>query len=240
MSLEFLAGVGFLLFVFLMFTLLAYQKSSQSTELKSYLHAKSICKNFANDINTIAEQGSSYFKYFILPEKIAGNYEYNFSVYANRVEISWDSRQSPYSLPVETQNLTIYCLDKEEGKKNKILNQNERILVTCYRADLKPLAESFAPEEVSAGETINLSIKVKNSGVLSSGDFTVLFNLEPINLSLDPEERKEIKVEYIAPSAVGNYTIPVIVDSGGEVEDGGEVEESIETDNSLNITLEVK
>lgn len=233
-SLEFLAGISFLLLVFILFTLLAYQKSSQANEFKSYLSAKTICQEFVENVNTIAEQGSSYYKYFTLPEKILGNYDYNLSTYGNRLQISWNSASSPYSLPIETRNLTIYCLDKGGGKKNKIINDHGKIIVTCYRPDLKPLAESFKPQEVAAGAIINLSIKIKNLGVLASGEFTTLFNSQNITLDLEPEERKEIKVEYSAPVIAGNYTILVVVDSKNEIK------ESIESDNSVNVTLEVK
>jgi hypothetical protein len=233
-SIELITGIVFLLLIFTLILFLAYQKTRESLMLKSVIDAKRVVKTFAMSINVIAEQGSSYYKYVSIPETLYKNFNYSLTTYGTWVEISWDSKASPLSSSLVTSNVTVYCLDKSMEKKNKILNDNGEIIITCYRPDLKPLPETFKPREVTSGEIVNLSIKVKNSGVVDSGEFTVLFNSQPIVLSsLGVEKTERVKVEYTAPLTPGNYTIPILVDSQDDIY------ESIEEDNFYNATIEV-
>lgn len=234
-SMELITGIVFLSLIFLIFLIVANEKLQESNDIKSWIDAKRICKKFAMNIDTIASQGNSYYKKFKLPEKVYKNFDYNISLYSNRVEISWDSKLSPYSLPIATSNVTIYCLDKDEHKENKILNDNENIIILCYKPELTILKEKFYPTEVNSGKKVNLSVWIKNIGLVKAGQFKVLLNSQELTInSLDVDESIKIFANYTAPLNAGNYSVGMILDPNNDID------ESIESNNYYNATISVR
>ncbi|RLI90508.1 MAG: hypothetical protein DRO89_05740 [Candidatus Altiarchaeales archaeon] len=177
-TVEMIIVVALILIVFTVSVLVAHRKTVESNDFKMMLDAKRIAQSIADNINTIAEQGPGYYRYFTLPPYISGGYDYNISIYGNFVEITWESRygEQGYITQIVTGNATKYCLDKGGNTKNKVFNYNERILVTCNRADLMLLGDSFKPETAKNGTDVNISIDVLNYGILDVPD-TTRFNV---------------------------------------------------------------
>ncbi|MEM2918590.1 MAG: CARDB domain-containing protein [Candidatus Altiarchaeota archaeon] len=234
-SMELITGIVFLSLIFLIFLIVANEYLRESNDIKSWIDAKRICRKFAMNIDTISTQGNSYYKKFKLPAKLYKNFDYNLSVYSNRVEISWDSKLSPYSSAIVTSNVTIYCIDKDEYKENKILNDNESVIVICYKPELIILKDKLYPTEVNSGEKVNLSVWIKNIGLVKAEQFKVLFNSQELVVnSLGVDEATKIFVNYTAPLTSGNYTVSIILDPNDDID------ESIESNNYYNATIFVR
>jgi hypothetical protein len=245
-TIEMIVVVGFILILFTLILLVAHNKTLDSNDLKMRLDAKRVAGSLADNINTIAEQGHGYYRYFTLPQYLFGGTEYNISVYGSFVEVNWVSRhgEQGYIEQIVTANASKYCLDLNESKPNKVFNYYERVLLTCNRADFMLVDDSFGPETLSgsAGSDVNLSIEVFNYGVLDSGQFNVFFAL--INNTGDMKwnatyllaggvaaDRKAKVDVTMTPQDAGVYTISVFADSDDEIL------ESYELDNWYNKTF---
>ena len=231
---ELIISTAFILLIFIILVLYAHQKITESNEFREILDAKRICQSFASNINTISKQGPNYYRYFSIPLKVYGGREYNLSNYKNIIEISWESKYSPFSTSILTENVTIICLDKGMDKKNKILNDDGNILITCYRPDLKPIAETFQPLTARPGENVTISIDIMNFGAKDSGAFDVKFNTTTVRVpGLSYDNTITVSADITVPDMAMNYTIQIYVDSNNEIN------ESIEDDNWYNGTIMV-
>ena len=157
-TLELIVSFGFLLIIFAIVAALALSKSTQSSELKSYLDAKRIGESVKDNINMISQQGSGYFKYFSLPERVHGEYDYNVSFGGNILDLSWAEKS--WSTQLMTANVKLYSLDKGSSKLNRIFNNEGVIEITGYRPNLKPDCDSL--NITSDGTMINVSFAVHN------------------------------------------------------------------------------
>lgn len=126
-GLELIVVFGFLLLFFIVVTLFTAEKNTESGEIKMYLDAKKIADTLVDNINTISEQGSGYYRQFSLPEKLYGGYEYNITSYENIVEISWGNKIMSYQ--TATSKIRIMHLEKGADRLNCIVNKGGRIQI---------------------------------------------------------------------------------------------------------------
>ncbi len=232
-TIEFIIIIAFMLLIFIMLVFLAWEKTTESNEFRTFIDAKKIAISITDNINTISRLGSGYYRYLSIPAGIYGNYEYEINITGNLVGITWGDYV--WSDQMITSNVTIFCLDKGMNKKNRILNDNENILITCYRPDLGPVNATLKPYSAGANSSINVSIDVTNFGVRNAGSFVVLFNSQStIVPGLDVDQTKTITVNLTTPESPGNYTIEIYVDSNNEIN------ESIESDNLYNGTIRIQ
>lgn len=234
MGMELLISVLFILVIFTIVALFAYDRNRESNDLKLGTDTKRICKSVANNINNIAEQGSGFYRYFSLPNMAYGRNEYNISVYGNWVGISLEDRNYSWATQMITSNVTIFCLDKGFNKKNKVFNDRERLFIICHKPELMMVTGSFHPVEALANESINVSIDVINFGPVDCEQFTVLFNNVSVTVSsLKSEDTVEVRSNMTTPETCGYYPIEIRIDSNDSVK------ESIESNNFYNGTLNV-
>ncbi len=232
-ALELIIAVAFILMIFIIL-LFSYQlKLVESNELKMVMDGKRICRSIATNINTISEQGSSYYLYFSIPEKVEGGHDYSVNISNNVVDISWHTFS--WSEQIITQNVTLYCLDNGLDVKNKIYSEDEKILILCNRPELIPVLGSFEPRTAYVGEVINVSMDVENFGVVGAGQFTVRFNNTDVLVSeLRNEEKTTVMAELTMPLSPENYTVRVSIDFNNSIN------ESIESNNIYDGTIQVQ
>lgn len=232
-TIELIITIGFMLFIFIILVFAASERAIESNEFKTFIDAKKIVVSIADNINTISRLGSGYYRYFSIPAGIYGNYEYEINITGNLAEIMWED--NTWSEQLITFNITIFCLDRGMNRKNKITNDNEKILITCYRPDLKPVNGTLRPSSAGANSSINISVDITNFGARNSGSFVVLFNSTAITLpGIDVDQTITVSVNLTTPPSSGNWTIPVYVDSNNEIN------ESIESDNFYNGTIKIQ
>jgi len=232
-ALELIIAIAFILMIFIIL-LFSYQlRLVESNELKMVMDGKRICKSIATNINTISEQGSSHYLYLSVPEKVEGGHDYSINISNNIVDISW--YEFSWSEQIITPNVTVYCLDKGLTMKNKILNEDERILILCNRPELMPVQDSFKPVTAQVDETVNVSIDIENFGVTDARQFTVRFNNTNVTVpELGGDEKTTVKAELTMPSSPQSYIVRISVDPNNEVN------ESIESNNAYNGTIQVQ
>ncbi len=246
-TVEMIVVVGLILVIFTIAVLTAHKKTVESNDFKMALDAKRIVQSVADNINTIAEQGSNYYRFFTLPPYISGGHNYSINIYGNFVEITWESRygEQSYITQIITANASLHCLDRGGDTKNKVFNYNERILVTCNRADLMVLKDSFRPDTAQNGTDVNISVDILNYGVL---DVVTPFNVTFVfkNSSHWNQSReitggikadRTITVNVMIPNSytelpAGKYSVEIEVDPPP-----GKIYESYEGDNFYNATL---
>jgi hypothetical protein len=175
-TVEMIVVVGLILIIFTITLLTAHRKTVESNDFKMQLDAKRIAQSVADNINTIAEQGDGYYRYFTLPPYLLEVHDYTLNIYENFVEINWTNRYGDqvWSTQIVTANVSYYCLDKGGDKRNKVFNYLENILLTCNRADLMIVEDSFEQESTTAGTSI--SVNILNYGVMDVNEpFNVTF-----------------------------------------------------------------
>lgn len=133
-SIEFISVVGFVFLIFMISLIVVWDKQRGAIEEKIFLDAKRVCDSIATNINTISEQGDGYYRYFSIPDKLYGGYDYNITIYPNisRVWIKWDTHS--YSASIITANLEIIFIQKGEDKENCVINRGGKVYInsTCW------------------------------------------------------------------------------------------------------------
>jgi uncharacterized protein (UPF0333 family) len=244
-SIETLIVFLFIMFMLLMVAIYASEKSNEATNIKTQTDMRRVADSFADNVNTIAEQGSGFYKYFRLPAQLVGVQDYNVSIYGNLVEISCNN----YSViePMVSSNITVACLDKSISKRNKVYNDGEKIFIICDKPELifvnGSLWLTYAngslwPPNAYINQSVNLSIKVMNFGPADSGPFWVSFNGNKTTAtridSLKSEGIAEVPPFQMNASAIiGAMAINVSIDYNNSVD------ESIETNNNFTVYLNV-
>lgn len=128
-SIELIAVISFLLLIFLVVVATSTQKHRESNALKTLLDAKRVANSVADNINTISQQGPGYYRRFSLPETIFGYTDYDVTIAANIVEISWGDQA--WSTQTAASNVMVMELRKGD-ESNCIVNKNGEICVTPY------------------------------------------------------------------------------------------------------------
>ncbi len=246
-SLELLLSLGFILLVFIVVGLLALWKTADANTLKTYTTAKRTADSFADNINTISEQGHGYYRYFTLPGRLHGQENYTLHSGGNIVEIVWGENQA-WARPIITGNVTVHCLDYGRNYTNRVANEDGRISITCHRPDLFPINESFGASPATGGVANTVSVDVENDAhVDATANFIVRFtNLDRTDgTCADNHPCTEIgvpglatgetaSVSYTTPAwPAGTYRILVEVDATGAVT------ESIESNNNVTALLKL-
>ena len=167
-TLEMIVSVGLLLLIFIILSIMALEKSTDSSELKTFLDVKRTGESMKDNINMISQQGPGYYKYFSLPERTFGDYEYNVTIYKNILEILWADRL--WSTQLMTTNVTVYSLDKGLAKRNRIMNDNGVIEITGHRPNLKPDCNTL--NITVNGTTINATFEVLNDAHVDDSNVT--------------------------------------------------------------------
>jgi len=232
-SMEQLIAFVFILFILVMAALFATDQTRDSNKIKKEIDAKRICNSVADNINSIAEQGSGFYKYFSLPAVVAPDNQYTISINESSVEISLEDYA--YVTQLITSNVSVECLDKGQSRKNKVFNEGERIYIICHKPELLFLNNSLSPKRAGTNQSINISIKIMNFGPVDSGPFNVSFNNTNISVAgLASEESRHITFNYTTNSTPGDYVLEFWIDPQDSVK------ESIERNNLYNETINVR
>jgi hypothetical protein len=246
-TVEMIVVVGLIMIIFILVMLITHAKTVESNDFKLQLDAKRVAQSVADNINTIAEQGHGYYRFFALPPYLFGGEDYGLSTYGNFLEVNWTARSGPqaYTTQLITANVSDYCFEKGSGKMTKVFNYGERIIVSCERPDLMIVSDSFVPESRKGKNLVStgISIDVFNYGILDAGPFNTNFSLfnssgglkwSAINISSGiPADRRMTITETIPGIAQGIYRLSIHADSGDTII------ESFRGDNWYNATLNI-
>jgi type II secretory pathway pseudopilin PulG len=233
-TIEMIVVVGLIMIIFILVMLITHAKTVESNDFKLLLDAKRVAQSVADNINTIAEQGHGYYRFFTLPPYLFGGEDYNLNTYGNFLEVNWTARSGPqaYTTQLITANVSDYCFEQGNGKLTKVFNYKERVIISCERADLMPVDDSFMPESRKGTVPLNIHIDIFNYGILDSGPFNTTFqlfdsggavrwsasNFTSVGISADRRMtiNETIKGVVLIP---GDYLLSVHADSGNVVEE---------------------
>lgn len=105
-SFEFMLTLGFLIIVFLVMMTYFNAKTSEASDLKTYLDGKRICEAVANNINIVLQEGDGYYKNFSIPEDVYWGHNYSLVLCQNQVYINWGT--GSYYSNVFTADINVY------------------------------------------------------------------------------------------------------------------------------------
>jgi len=246
-TVEMIVVVGLIMILFILVMLITHTKTVESNDFKLQLDAKRVAQSVADNINTIAEQGHGYYRFFALPPYLFGGEDYGLSTYGNFLEVNWTARSGPqaYTTQLITANVSDYCFEKGNGKMTKVFNYGERVIVSCERPDLMMVSDSFTPKSLNGSRPLTISIEVFNYGILDSGPFNTNFSLfnrttgelkwSDLNISsgISADRRMTITETIdVADVAAGKYTLSVHAYLGDAM-----IVESFKGDNWYNATI---
>jgi hypothetical protein len=234
-TLEMIISVSFLVLIFLIIVLLALNKSTESSQLKSYLDAKRIGESVRDNINMISQQGPGYYKYFSVPEEIHGSYEYNITISQNVLEVMWADQT--WSTQLITPDVRVYSLDKGLTKLNKVMDRDGVIEITGHRPNLRPDCGSL--NITSDGTMMNVTFDILNdahvgdSNVTSASFSQICGGAVPELVQTPPIPAFDRVKVFL------NYTIQCLPLSSFSLraDYGSELSEGIESDNECNATV---
>ena len=244
-TLEMIISVGFLLLIFTIVVMMALDKSTQSSELKTFLDAKRIGESIRDNVNMISQQGPGYYKYFSVPLQLHGGYDYNITINGSVMELSWADKA--WATQLMNADTRIYSLDKGTLKRNKVLNDGGIIEISGHRPNLLPDCSSVA---VSSDPTMmNVTFDVINDAHVGTNTTitaafrqicggvyeTPFFATAP---EIDAFSKIEVMLNYTIQCAVNSTQnkINIKVDYDAVIPEGI-VMEGIESDNECNATI---
>lgn len=227
-SLELITTVGFVLLIFIVVLLLALEKSGFAYNLKLFLNARSVAKSLAVNVNTISEQSAGYFRYVSFPSRLFGDVDYDLSASEDTVSIIYGGDE--WTEHVISANVTLFCLDKGEGLRNRIENTGKAVIITCSRPNLVFEANSFTASSSKAGENATVSVVVEDRSHVAAPAFTVRLNQSSNATVASLASGARTRVPY-------NITVPPAGTASilFEIDPEGSVNETIEGDNNLTV-----
>jgi len=86
---EFMLTLGFVIIILLVVMSYFNTKTSEASDLKTYLDGKRICEAVANNINIVVQEGDGYFKNFSIPEDVYWGHNYTIVLCKDQVYINW-------------------------------------------------------------------------------------------------------------------------------------------------------
>jgi len=216
-SLELIVAFGLVLLVFTVMVMFSSDKLEQTARLKEHMDAKRVGQSIRDNVNLISQQGTGYYTYFSIPEKIIGGYEYDVVFSESAVGLMW--ADSAWSSKLIESNVTSYCLSKGLTRKNRVLNEGDRLVITCHLPNIKVVPDTLQVD-------YNTSFMVENDAHVASGFFKVnlMDNESSDNVSisqLGPGEKVQLSFDWEAKDFANIYV---------DTED--QVNESIEEDNN--------
>lgn len=233
-----IVGFGVILLVFSVTVLFAMDKMRAASEFKTYVDGKRVAAIVRDNINTVTQQGTGYYKFFSIPTYLRGGYAYNISVRKGVLELSYEGRT--YSSRLNTENVTVYSLDKGVGVRNRAYNSPQGVEVTGHRPNLVPVKNSVTASYNSSTGNVSMSVDVENEGHVDSNPCELRFIQE------DAGTRSTV-VGVPAVGAGAVYTVNASDEGFAspaylflvDVDVNGNVTEGKETDNHLNMTVAV-
>lgn len=103
-SLEFMIVVAISLVVFLFMFSITDRRNDEMFASSTNMHAKMQVRGLAEIINNVFLSGEGSKDSYALPDKLRDGTNYSVSVYANYLEINWDSKQ--YGVPLLTGDVS--------------------------------------------------------------------------------------------------------------------------------------
>ena len=143
-GLEFIMAFGFLMMVLLMASLISIQKTQDSADLKTAMDAKRVGTSIKDNLDTIAQQGPGYYRYFSIPRSLQGGYDYDVRIEGNVIEISYE--QNSWSAYLISSNITYNCLTKGYLRKNRVKYEPWGLTLNCHLPNLKADDASYFQE----------------------------------------------------------------------------------------------
>jgi len=139
-GLEFVMGFGFLLLTLLIAISISTQKTGESAKLKTAIDAQRIGTSIKDNINAISQQGPGFSKYFSVPNRIQGGFDYDIHINSNVLELTWV--ENSWSTYLISSNISYHCISKGFDKKNRVKYHDDGTLeVSCHlpnvRADMR-------------------------------------------------------------------------------------------------------
>lgn len=223
-SFEVLVGIALILVFFTVVSLDAYSRSGRASELKTFLHAREVVRVFAENVGSVSSAGDGFYRYFSLPARLEGGYNYSIGVDGVFVDLFWgDGRGAGDTLA--SGNVTVYCLNYSGGPLNRIANRRGAVEVTCGMPDL-----GFLEDRVVVKDGV-LYAPVVNDGPVPSPAFTITFNGTLDQNIMFLGAGGEIVLEYGVGSMPEGAIVNLSVDSHDNVV------ESIESNNEIEVTI---
>ncbi|MFH1402650.1 MAG: hypothetical protein ABIH11_00090 [Candidatus Altiarchaeota archaeon] len=195
-SIELIISLAFLILTFVILVLLATDKTEESAELKIYLDVKRIGESIKDNVNTVSQQGPGYYKYFSLPERIRGHFDYNVSVEGNTLYISWDHRLSPWSSQMVTPNVTVINITKGLNSRNCVINDEGVVKIKRICGKVAVLVYEGEGRDRTLLDGLSGSCKIEVENTSDAGYLT-------------PERLAEYDVLWMEYNSVagGSYTL---------------------------------
>ena len=229
-ALELILTILIIFLILIVMTLYSIEKVQESNNIKSLIDAKRICTSIAYNLDAIKGQGQGYYKYFSIPERIHGNYDYDVIINESVVTVLWDENKW-FSTRRIASNVTIHCMDYGENETNRIWNRGSHLEITCYRPNLKPREDSIRYWNDNGNVTV--SVKFENDAHIYATAFNVSIDSNREDVAgLDSYERIEVNYTIVNMPA-GGYSVVITTDTDDTID------ESIEADNVLNKTITI-
>ncbi|MDD5111007.1 MAG: hypothetical protein PHG85_00510 [Candidatus Altiarchaeota archaeon] len=228
-SIELVTALVIMILILVLMVVYSIDRTQESADIKTFIDAKRISGSVGDNLDSIQQQGRGYYKYFSIPERLQGNYEYNLTISQNVVELAWNDKA--WAVTTIASNVVVYCLDYGLNSTNRVRNEGNNLSITCYKPNLRPLDESF--RYWNDGGNVTVSVHFENDAQVGSADFNISLDGAGKGLSgLNPYEEVEINHTIIGfPS--GGYPVVIVADVTNRVE------ESIESDNMVNRTITI-
>jgi hypothetical protein len=171
-GLEMIISLALILMVFSIVVLMAMGKISESADIKTYVDARRVSESIKDNIDMISQEGPGYYSYFSMPEKLQGDYDYNVSLTGNLLELMWADKT--WSTKLTASNITVLCISKGMGVKNRLIFGARGIEVACQLPNLKIVPGTFVVNELVNGTNATM-VKVINDAHVDSPPFVTAF-----------------------------------------------------------------
>ncbi len=222
---ELISSIGFILLIFMVVVVIVMEKTSEGAAIKTLLDARRVSETVKDNINMISQQGPGYYSHFSLPQELSGGYEYDVNITNNVLEVMWG--ENAWTTRLATSNVTVHCLSKGIGVKNRIFYGADGLEVTCHLPNLR-----LDGNDVSVNQYRNETrVTIRNDAHVPSDGFLALMKTNGSQSS----ENVPPLAAYESVTVRFNGSVSLYAAVWADYTDA--VNESIESDNYVNVTL---
>jgi hypothetical protein len=227
-GMELIVGLSLIIMVFIIIMLIVGEKSSENAKIASLLDARRVGNSVKDNVNMIVQQGPGYYTYFSMPTALHGGYDYEVYLGGDALELMWADQT--WSTKLLASNVTVWCLSKGLDVKNRVIFNEDGIVVTCHLPNLKVLRNTLSIKENPDG-TNRTRVTVIDDSHVGSDSYRTRF-----------QTNGSIQLANMPPLGPGESTIfefnATLLDYMSiEVDDQDDVNESIESDNNISLSI---